>query len=341
MTKSGIWLSRAAIGAVLVCGGCGGERDGVAKTEPLVVRLFYTCDTHGYLFPCDCDSGREGGLARRQTHLSDHAAEVQLLVDAGDVTAGRREWEVLEYEYLLRGCELMGYDAVNLGHREAGLSAGQLRDFAARFPFLVSANLLGDDGRPLAAPFRIRALPNGHRVALLGVMDDRVRAEELGKGGRVIPPDEAVGKYLPELEKSADSVFLLAFADERTMIDLANLFYEISLIVGGDVVQSSPEPVRMNQSAIVYVTDKGKSIGQLDLWLADGKWQALTNDVIALTDDVPDAPEVGPLLAEYRRTLSNRQFRTAGQLRDDSEGLSAIGAVEEEGEDEKAAKLKH
>ena len=53
----------------------------------------------------------------------------------------------------------------------------------------------------------------------------------------VAPPDSALGRYLPELRKQSDAIVLLAFTDEDTMLNLANLFYEVNVIVGGRVPQ--------------------------------------------------------------------------------------------------------
>ena len=50
--------------------------------------IIYTCDTHGYLYPCDCDGGADGGMARRARYLGQNQAKDRILVDAGDVTAG-------------------------------------------------------------------------------------------------------------------------------------------------------------------------------------------------------------------------------------------------------------
>ncbi|MHC4367725.1 MAG: hypothetical protein ACYSW8_08925, partial [Planctomycetota bacterium] len=90
----------------------------IAKSPPAAFTVFYTCDTRGHIEPCGCTSGMAGGISRRQTFLLNARPRNFLLVDAGDITAGPRPWEILELEYILKGYEQMGYHAVNIGHRD-------------------------------------------------------------------------------------------------------------------------------------------------------------------------------------------------------------------------------
>lgn len=328
----------ACLAGALLCGGCGGrraERPAAGATRaPVTLSVFYTCDTQGHLHPCDCDTGKEGGIGRRAQYLALNPARNRLLVDAGNVTAGRREWETLEWDYLLKGYRTMGYDALNLGHREAGFSAEALRAYAKQYEFLVSANLLGADGLPVVAPYLLVKTVDGLRVGITGIMDDSLSAEQLGEGLSIAPPDAVLGGILPELAKRSHLVVLLAFADESAMTDLANLFFEIGLVVGGKVRQPFPEPVRANEALLVCITDKGKSIGRIDVRTGAAGREVASSAITVLTEAFGDAPEVRALLAEYDRELTNRNFRARQALRDDAEGLSAIRGTGRKGEDD-------
>ena len=288
--------------------------------------LLYTCDTQGYIFPCDCEGGSEGGIARRAHFLGAQPSANRLLVDAGDFVAGARDWEVLQARYILRGYALMHYDAVNLGHREAGLGAETLKALQRECPCLVSANLLGTDGKPVVAPFVVARLADGTRVGIIGVMDDHLPARELGKGVTIAPPDSALGRYLPEVRKQSDVVVLLAFADEETMLTLASLFYEVGVIVGGRVPQATAEPLTMNQAIVVAVTDKGKRVGRLDLDLWRRPLGVITNVIAAMTVAVVDDPAAARIQQEYQAALKAQDFTPRKSFVDDSEGLTVIDA---------------
>jgi 2',3'-cyclic-nucleotide 2'-phosphodiesterase (5'-nucleotidase family) len=242
------------------------------------------------------------------------------LVDAGNVTAGGRAWELLEFEYLLRGYELMGYDAVNIGRLEAGVTAESLRALRQQFPFLISANVLSDDGQALFDPWRIVETTGGYQVGIIGIVDDQLPPDEVGAGVRIAPPAETLSRMLPDLRKQVDFVVLLAFANEDTMRMLAERFYEIDVIVGGDVPQPATGPHQVNKALVTYITDKGKSIGRLDLAFIDGEKVVESSDITMLLEDTPDET-MAALVAELRRRQIENNYPTE---KEDEEGLTRI-----------------
>ncbi len=294
-----------------------------AKSPPAAFSVFYTCDTSGHIEPCGCTSGMAGGISRRQTFLANARARDFLLVDAGDVTAGPRPWEILELEYILKGYEQMGYHAVNIGHREISLSFEALQKIKEHCSRFVSANVLGPDRQLVFEPYRVTELSNGYRCGIYGIADDSVPFDSIGKNITIAPPAEAIAKFLPELKKKADFIVLLAFADKPTMEELARQFFEVDVIVGGKVQQASNELIKENQSVIVYNTDKGKSVGRLDILPAPEKDWLYTNDFFLLEESMKMDPQVAALVEEYKLQLKERDFHP---LKDDEEGLSSISA---------------
>lgn len=294
------------------------------KKPPNMFSIFYTCDTRGHIEPCGCASGMAGGISRRQTYLSENLPQDFLLVDAGNVAAGPRQWEILELEYILRGYEKMGYDAVNVGHREISIGIEILKEIKQKYARFVSANVLDAQGQPLFEPYLVTVLSNGCRCGIIGVADDELRPEQIGKGLSIAPPADALNKYMPELKKKADFIVLLAFMDEPMMKAIARQFFEIDVIVGGKVPQVSGEPVKENQSVIVFNTDKGKSVGRLIL-LRDAEGELkFENDFVLLEESMKQDAQIVALVEEYKEQLKERDFQP---YKDDEEGLSSISAV--------------
>lgn len=291
---------------------------------PEVLSIFYTCDTQGHIEPCGCASAMAGGISRRQTYLSGSLPRDYLLVDAGDVTAGAREWEMLEFEYILKAYEVMGYHAVNLGHRELSLGLDGLNRVKEQYPRFVSANVLDRSGRPVVAPYVVVELSNGYRCGITGVVDDRLEPDLIGPGLQLASPADALAKYLPQLKKEADFLVVLAFADESQMRALAGQFFEIDVIVGGKVRQVTVEPVMENRSAVVFSTDKGKSIGRLDIESRGGRPRVYTGTMTVLEESMDRDARIAALVEQYKEQLKLRDFRPA---KDETEGLSSISAV--------------
>jgi len=295
-----------------------------AVQPPAAFSLFYTCDTQGHMEPCGCASGMAGGISRRQAYLVQNVPKDFLLVDAGDVTAGPREWELLELQYILKGYEMMGYHAVNLGHRELSLGLEGLRSIRQDYGRLVSANVVDGNGSPVVEPYVVVELSNGYRCGVIGVVDDRIEPDQVGAGLRVVAPTEAIAKYLPELKQKADFIVLLAFMDEPRMQALAAQFFEVNVIVGGKVRQATTDPVLENRSAIVFNTDKGKNIGRLDIrHRKNSPWQ-YAGTMTVLEESMDKDARVTALVEAYKEQLKARDFRP---VKDDEEGLSSISAA--------------
>ncbi|UCD48911.1 MAG: hypothetical protein JSW27_15405 [Phycisphaerales bacterium] len=295
-----------------------------AAAPPEVFSIFFTCDTQGHIEPCGCASGMAGGISRRQTFLAANLPSDYLLVDAGDVTAGRREWEILEMEYILKGYALMGYHAVNLGQREIALDLEELLRIRQHYAQLVSANVVDGAARPVVDPFVIVELSNGYRCGIIGIVDDQLEPDEIGAGLHLISPAEALARYLPQLKEEADFIVLLAFTTEAEMHALARQFFELDVIVGGKVRQTVAEPIRENRSAIVFNTDKGKNLGRLDIRHPKDQAREFAGQVHVLEESMEKDSAIVALVEEYKAQLKARDFRP---VKDDEEGLSMISTV--------------
>jgi hypothetical protein len=308
--------------AIFVLAGAARRRG--RQIPPAMFSVFFTCDTQGHIEPCGCTSGMAGGISRRQTYLVQNRVRDFLLVDAGDVTAGPREWELLELEYILKGYEKMGYHAVNIGRREASLSFEDLQKIKAQYSKLVSANVVGPGGKLVADPYVIVTLSSGYRCGIIGVLDETGGLDLLGKGIEVTGAAEAISRYLPELRKKCDYVVLLAFADENRMKALARQFFEIDVIVGGDVQKASADPLRENRSVIVFNTDKGKAVGRLDVeHREDGPWQ-YSSSFHRIAESMKKDAVIAAIEDQYKQQLKERDFRP---VKDDAEHLSSISAA--------------
>lgn len=306
---------------ILFAQGC--SRKEASRTPPETFTVFYTCDTRGHIEPCGCTSGMAGGLGRRQTYLTGDLPKDYLLVDAGDVTAGGRVWEQLEFEYLLKGYDIMGYHAVNLGVRELSLGAEGLKSMKTHCAQLVSANVVGKDRTPICEPYVIVELSNGFRCGITGIVDDQVDPDAVGPGLEVLSPAEALAKVLPEMQRKVDYLVLLAFTDEPEMKALAQQFFELDLIVGGQVQKASAEAVIENRSAIVFNTDKGKAVGRLDLtWGTDQSW-TYQNRFKTLEETMTPDTRFVDLIEQFKQQLKVLDFRP---VKDDVDGLSSIAA---------------
>ena len=306
--------------------GCGDVRVfDVQVSKPVVapdsISIFYTCDTRGHINPCNCTAGVAGGLARRKTFIAQQQQGDSLILDAGNNTAGTRAWELMELDYILRGYKEIGYDAVNIGAREAELPAAKLKELAATYPFLTSANIRDASGTQIFPGYQVITMKSGYRAAVLGVVSDTLLPDEIGEGVKLDAPAQAIAAILPKAKAESDFVVLLAFANEQAMKSLAEQFFEIDVIVGGDVEQPSGDAVAANKSTLVYVTDKGKSVGKLDLRFIGGQYIAEKNAVTMLMENIADDSKIAALVNELHRKQVENNYPTK---KDDEDGLTRV-----------------
>ncbi|EDY17793.1 5'-nucleotidase/2' 3'-cyclic phosphodiesterase and related esterase-like protein [Chthoniobacter flavus Ellin428] len=273
-----------------------------APGQPLTLLL--TCDVDGRLVPCGCFSGQLGGVTRIAT-LFGPASPDQIRVDAGNALSGTADYERILYSYIQQAFGKLGYDALNVGEREARLSATQLRELKAHSPVpMLSANLIDrSTGAPLFDTHRIIER-NGWRVALVGVLDGRGLGDTLGEGLAIEDMDVALGRLLPQLKGRADFIILLAFADEAALTNLARQFYELDVILGGKVRQPSQELLKENRSLILATTNEARAVGMLQVaWRAPHLLGPLKGEVQLVSDQVAQDPNIAALATAYREEI--------------------------------------
>jgi Cytochrome c554 and c-prime len=292
-----IWRALFAAGVAGLLLGCSKP-----APKPHELTIQFTADVDGRLVPCGCFTGQLGGLTRIATLFGPAGEHDILRLDAGDAIEGPADYQRIEHRYLIRAFAEMGYAALNIGHREAQLSADQLRELRSRagVPF-VSANLLdATTHQPIFESYRI--INRGKwRIAIVGVLDPRGTSETLGSGLVVERMETVLGSLLPQLKSQADFIVLLAFTDEAAMHALAREFYELDVILGGNVSQPAQHVEHENRSIIFYVTNESRAVGSLPLKLhAPHKVEMHDAEVKLVSDRIPEATSIRQLAIEYR-----------------------------------------
>jgi len=302
------WLWLAAV-AVLATGIWFAIKPKSAPSHGQQLSFQFTCDVDGRLVPCGCFSGQLGGLTRIATLFGKKTPD-QLRVDVGDALAGPADYERIQYGYIQQAFALLGYDALNIGQREAGLSAAQLRDLKTHAPLpMLSANLLDKaTGAPLFDGYKI--VERGHwRVALVGVLDGRSIGENLGEGLTVEDMDVTLGRLLPQLKGRADTIVLLAFADEAALTHLARQFYELDIILGGKVSQPSQHLVKENRSLILATTNESRAAGLLQVaWGGPHQLHPQRGEVQLVNELIPQDATVARLAMAYRDEIRHTKL---------------------------------
>ncbi|NNE92183.1 MAG: hypothetical protein HKN23_11095 [Verrucomicrobiales bacterium] len=288
---------------VLICGALSGCKEKAG--DPLPLDLFFTADTSGRIEPCGCFTGQFGGLTRISTHLkkNDPAAPESIRLEIGNTIAGTADYEVLQFKHLLEAAAALNYRAVNLGGREAALSAETLRELAEKSPVpLLSANILNaDSGEPIATPFLVTK-QGELKVGLVGVVSPQSLKSEPGEGVRVAGMTETLRKILLEVGPQADVLVCLAFADDLELESLAKEFYEFAVILGGDVRQPYPSPLSINRSQVLATTNQARALAEFHAKFDPGTKQLIEPEgtVTLMEDLIEEDPVIRQFSTNYR-----------------------------------------
>ena len=196
----------------------------------------------------------------------------------------------LKADISLKGMNIMGYDAMNLGSHEFYFGADYL-DSASHdiiFPF-ISSNLAYRTGRPSwVKEYMIKNI-DGIKVAVLGILPadafEKNRLQDL-KDLKIIPPETALKKILPEVRKKADVVVLLSQYGFESTTSLLKSLAGIDLAISCGVGKLFPQ----DKNVPVMQTDlKGEEIGLIQVTRSEsGKISIGQIEFVKSDDSVPD-----------------------------------------------------
>ncbi len=284
------------------------QRSATAEASALPLDIWFTCDTNGRIEPCGCFSGQYGGLTRVSTVLAS-TSRPGLKLEIGNAIAGGEDYHILQFRYLLAAQGRLGYAALNLGAREASLSAESLRTLAKDSPVpLISANVLdAATGNPVVEPWRV-VETGGLRVGLIGVV--RSSKTDTHESVHIEDAFEALRRVIPTAKEKSDVLVCMAFTDETGLQEIARAFYELPIILGGDVSQPSQSLERVNQSWILATTNESRALGEIHTsWNPRTKSLGpVAGEITLMRDSIPEDPVIAAFSRDYRKEIRTTEL---------------------------------
>jgi 2',3'-cyclic-nucleotide 2'-phosphodiesterase (5'-nucleotidase family) len=241
----------------------------VRSTLPAEIRtltILHINDIHAQLSP---SAAGRGGLAYLATAIRRERAGCTdcILLNAGDLVQGTPVSTIFHGLPVYEVANLLGFDAATLGNHEFDYGWMQARKFieTAKYP-VVSANVVGADGRLFAKPYVILTV-NKLRVAVIGGLIDMstLSTSKLMGEWRTIPVLDAVRKVAAGLKGQSDLVVLLGHIsgeDERAVLNSAP---EIPVIVTGHLHNGLEREMSKDGRVLVRVKYAAQELGRLEL----------------------------------------------------------------------------
>jgi len=209
-------------------------------------------------------------------------------------------------EAVVAGMNLMGYDAMALGLKEADLGLEVLRQRIeeAEFPIL-SANLVLTGTKSLVTEPYTFLEAGSHRLGVIGLT--RV-PQESGSSFQILDPQEAAARYVPEVAEQADTVIVLTNMKYRPALALAAAVPGIDLVVAAEPAQLPTQVTQAPGTGTLVVTAEqplvrhtGRRVGKLVVTLGmDGDLTTVSWLSKAMDKRFPDDIQMKVLLDKYQ-----------------------------------------
>jgi hypothetical protein len=287
-------------------------------------RIFYSTDFLCAIEPCGCEGTPYGGLAKRATYIRTRVAadEHAIIVDAGDFLAETQESDDTKCEFLVRGLDAIGIDAMNLGEKDFSRGQAFLRhlqeDLGAP---LISSNIVYRDTRELfATPYKVIHFAQhrflgfrwgGVSVGIFGLLSNEFPPRVLRAGDRplaVLDPWETARAMAEELRPRCDLLICLAHLGYDQAERLAGECPQIDVIVSGHGRLRMDGSRRMGRTVLVHSRTEGKFVADLALTMNDeGEIVHSQAIQLPLDEEYEDDPEIAALLEEYHQILVDRR----------------------------------
>ncbi len=265
------------------------------------VVLLLTGASHGTLESCNCTGVLPGGLSRRGGLLASYRA---MWPDSVTVDVGDLFWiqpDRLRGRFLLRGLQLLDYDAVVLGDQEWNTPVKDLSALlAGAAPAGLSTNVHARDGSvPVTGVLRRKTASAA--VAVLSYVDADAflfaRTEVLEQTVRRHDLDALAGE-VARLKSQGAIVAVVVHGTRETAAAVAEKAPAIDVIVRGHTAKTDKRVDRVNGVPIVRVGGR-EYVGVLALQCRDGKVTDLQWRAELVTTDWPADRRLAELYQAY------------------------------------------
>jgi hypothetical protein len=287
---------------------------GVSFAEELT--LVYTGSTHSMLYPCNCPSEPDGGIARRATLIKElkGANPEMLLLDSGNFSASglldentqNTELDMQRTIVNLKAMELMNYDALNIGEDEFNFGEGFFGENADKLKLnFISANLKA--GKIL--PYIIKDLA-GVKTGIIGLTNHK--AKDKTKNIKIIESKTALKDSVAQLKaKGADMIILLSNLGGEEDAKLINEIKGIDVLIDSQALPSNSAEFKPGDTIVLRPAWQGRRLGKAVLSLKDKRITGYKTEEIRVSDKFPDALEILSILP---RCFSDNDCKKPGSI---------------------------
>jgi len=262
------------------------------------IAIFLTGSELGELKPCGCSGGQLGGLDRRAEILDSVPDESRLIIDTGSFVEGQSEQDLIKFNILVQGLDLLDYDLIHLTEHdiETARNLGLLGSIDSVLN-AISAHKPADAAIPAKFSAQLRL---GDRTATVTVA--------------AYDAESAAREGIEELFGGQDgetNIRVLIWNDSSDMLpdSLVRGDYGVDCVV---YPSDSDEPRVIgdpSQRPLVFSVGRyGRYVCRLQVAepVAGGGELAIDFRAIPVTEDLPQKPSLVRLYKDYQQLVKER-----------------------------------
>ena len=269
--------------------------------------IAYAGDLIGSLKPCNCTEPPSGGVARRATAINDFRKQRPnmpiLVVDTGNAMKQSDNLEDSANRWVVEALEALGNDVINtnlgdLRRLERLAQAGKIpKDLKNNY---ITTMLETEAPSPFSTkPFLVKTLRSetGGVEAKVGVLALSSIPPSLTATADTLAVDDALKRYLPEVDAQSDIVVLLTRKNEAELKQIAQAYPAVDVIINGNSTGDGREYPKAGKTIIVESMRQGIGLGTLDLeWDSHGHIIKYKNQTVPLLSVISDSPELAKIV---------------------------------------------
>ena len=180
--------------------------------EEKTLKIYFTSDLHGYIFPTDYRDSEERDIGLFKCANQFCKDGNTLVIDGGDILQGSplgafchdSIGEASQFAQIMNCC---GYDYVTLGNHDFNFGMDYLDSYLNTLKArCVCQNAVYEDGT-VRFPQRIHVLENGLRIGIVGIVTDYVNVWEKPEhlsGLKILNPFDSAREALQDLKGRVD-----------------------------------------------------------------------------------------------------------------------------------------
>ncbi|MEW6527076.1 MAG: hypothetical protein AB1444_10455 [Spirochaetota bacterium] len=277
------------------------------KNQKNEITFLYTNSLNGILEACQCSADPKGGLVKRGYAIAQLKKKYPgaLLLESGDFCSYYPD--TLLTKYLIKGYKHIGYTAVGIGDQEFAAGIDTLYQYQNELPF-VCANLQYFAGGKWQSPKKHVTVTIGKKtIGITALIDNdafKYYPNEIVSKIKISNPKEALQQEIKFL--TGNFIVVISHLGFEKDKELAVLFPQIALIVGGHSQTLVKKPVKVGNTLIVQAGPNGSRIGILRAIVTDAKITSYEHSFELPKWEDPDDPAIEKMITEYNEENAKR-----------------------------------